>query len=68
MIKVISSKNLKTNPDLICTYCGKDHSKRDSKGNLISQEGKDYVFERKGKEEYCICVECRKKCDEKGLT
>lgn len=68
MIKVIDSKNLKTSPDLVCTYCGKDHSIRDSNSNLISEEGKDYVFERKGNEEYCICVECRNECNKKGLT
>ena len=68
MIKTVNSKNLKTSPDLICSYCGRDHNKRDTHGNLVSQEGKDYVFERKNDEEYCICVDCQKECNQKGLN
>ena len=54
MIKVIVTKDLKNNPDLVCTYCGIDHSNR----SLDSIEGKDFVYETDGKEEWCICTEC----------
>lgn len=58
MIKVINSKDLKTNVDLVCTYCGKEHTKR----NL---EGIDFVFETDiiSKEEWCICIECQRECN-----
>lgn len=56
MIKIIKSEDLKTNTNLVCTYCGKEHSL------IYSKESIDYVFERdtKSGEEWCICLECRK--------
>lgn len=69
MIKTINSKELKTDADLVCTYCGKEHSKRNPDGTLRSIEGKDYVFEIDTikKDEWCICVECQKEWDKKVL-
>lgn len=61
MIKVIKSEDLKTNADLVCTHCGKEHHK------LRSIEGKDFVFETEDGEEWCICVECKKYCDENNI-
>jgi len=57
MIKIINSKNLKMNLDLVCTYCGKKHD------IVQSKEGIDYVFETDETDEWCICVLCKKHCD-----
>lgn len=68
MIEIIKSSELTKDTDLVCTHCGFDHNKRNSEGKLMSQEGMDYVFERRMGEEYCICTECQSYCNEKGLT
>lgn len=61
MIKIVKGSDLINNIDLVCTYCGKEHN------ILRSMEGKDYIFERKYNEEWCICTKCQKECDKKGL-
>jgi hypothetical protein len=68
MIEVINSKEIKTDADLVCTHCGKEHGTIID-GRLIAQEGIDYVFERdtESKDEWCICVECKKKCDAENI-
>lgn len=64
MIEVINSKDLKTNIDLVCTHCGQEHD-TNVNGIFIDKEGIDYIFERDTKtgEEWCICLECKKECD-----
>ncbi|QJX80442.1 hypothetical protein [Priestia megaterium] len=56
-IQVIESAELKTDADLVCSHCGKDHYP------IESVEGVDYVFEKQKSEEWCICIPCKKKCD-----
>lgn len=66
-IEIIKSSELTQKCDLVCTYCGRDHSLgRKSGGELISKEGIDYVFERCGTDEYCICRACQRECDERA--
>lgn len=67
MIKTIYGSELKTDIDLVCVYCGTNHNVRDINGNLMTTEGIDFVFEKNDNEEYCICVECQKECNEKDL-
>jgi hypothetical protein len=69
MIKVINSKDLKTDADLVCTHCGQEHNTIIN-GKFIQKEGIDYVFERdtESGEEWCICVECKKKCDNENMN
>lgn len=64
MIEIINSKDLKTDADLVCTHCGKEHFPRVD-GRIISKESIDYVFEKDtdNGDEWCICVECKEKCD-----
>jgi hypothetical protein len=57
-IKSIKSNELKTQVDLVCTHCGKEHD------ILKSKEGKDFVFETDCTEEWCICVDCQNKCNQ----
>jgi hypothetical protein len=45
LITVISSKDLKTNTDMVCAFCGKDHNIRGLNGSVNEIEGIDYVFE-----------------------
>jgi hypothetical protein len=67
MIKVINSKDLKTNTDMVCAHCGKDHGVRSLNGQCIEKEGVDYVFETDGTDAWCICIECQKQCDGVGV-
>ena len=63
MIKVIKSDDLKTEDvDLVCSSCGRDHSEH-SNGKWVYEEGVDYVFETEDGEEWCICLDCKKKWD-----
>lgn len=63
MIKKINSKDLKNKINLICVHCKKEHF------SLISEEGVDYLFNRDTEtgEEWCICVQCNKKCEREIL-
>jgi hypothetical protein len=54
--------------DLTCTYCGKDHNKRDINGNLILKEHIDYIIESGKDDTWCICIQCKNKCDKKGYN
>lgn len=60
MVELVKGEDLKTEVDLVCGRCGKDHS-HNSGGKWTYTEGKDYVYERDTEDgtEWCICVECR---------
>lgn len=62
MIKIINSSNLKTDADLICSFCGKDHKPFGTEYEMY-KEGEDFVFETEHGEEWCICMDCKIKLD-----
>lgn len=68
MITVIKSDDLKTNTDMVCTHCGKNHNIRDLNGKNNEKEGIDYVFETDGIDEWCICLTCKNDCDNEKVN
>lgn len=59
MVQIISSDDIVSNTDMVCTHCGKEFNINDS-----CQEGIDYVFETDGSDTWCICNDCRKELDD----